>query len=344
MTLSEDMELDPVPAASIVNHRSTRFSGETQTCKLSELSTQSLDELRWLYRWLETVGEYSSKNLSQPAVLSEFETLVTRDNVDRVVDAARNVRSAQKESIRVARILHDLRGTALHQLVGLADLWLMGHVVVGDLQAVAILARDHAKVLRHSLIGLDEERRLLDSVRRLHGVENLRSRFPFLLLFNLDGDVRVDFASEWNGEFAITCLEFSTVLKQLYNLMGNAARHTADQSVLIRVYPKTPVEPRSVRFVVANALTPAERATMSPSVLAKLWRGHTTTGSGLGLVASAALVAEAFGLEGSEREVDLGYVGSHVTENGYIAWLHWPSVIHDAAQPPIAADGATRRR
>ena len=245
MTLSEDMELDPVPAASIVNHRSTRFSGETQTCKLSELSTQSLDELRWLYRWLETVGEYSSKNLSQPAVLSEFETLVTSDNVDRVVDAARNVRSAQKESIRVARILHDLRGTALHQLVGLADLWLMGHVVVGDLQAVAILARDHAKVLRHSLIGLDEERRLLDSVRRLHGVENLRSRFPFLLLFNLDGDVRVDFASEWNGEFALTCLEFSTVLKQLYNLMGNAARHTANRSVLIRVYPKTPVEPRA---------------------------------------------------------------------------------------------------
>jgi hypothetical protein len=155
-------------------------------------------------------------------------------------------------------------------------------------------------VLRHSLIGSDEERGLLDLARRLHGVENLRRRLPLLLLYNPAGDVRVDFAAAWHGDFAITCLEFSTVLKHLYNLMDNAARHTADRLVLIRIFPKPPFEPRSVRLVVANAISPADRATMSPSVLANLWRGYTTTGSGIGLVASAALVAEAFGLEGPE--------------------------------------------
>lgn len=330
MTLSEDMEVDSVSDASIVNHRMNRFFGETQTCNISELSTQSLEEVRWLYHWLETVGEYSSKDLSQPIVLNKLKALITRDSIDRVVDSVRNMKSAQKESIRIARILHDLRGTALNQIVGLADLWLAGHDVMGGLPAVAILARDHAKVLRHSLIGLDEKRRLLDSGQRMHGVENLRRRLPFLKLFNRDGYVRVDFATEWSGDFATTCPEFTTVLKQLYNLMGNAARHTANQEVLIRVYPKTPVEPRSLRLVVANALTAADHATMSPSVLAKLWRGYTTTESGIGLVASAALVGEAFGLEGPTQAADLGYVGSRVTENGYIAWFHWPLVIHDA--------------
>jgi hypothetical protein len=96
MTISEDMEVDPVPTASIVNHRSTRFSGETQACNLSELSAQSLDELRWLYRWLEEVGRYSSRDLSQPTVLNEFEALVTRNSVARVIDSTRNIRAAQR--------------------------------------------------------------------------------------------------------------------------------------------------------------------------------------------------------------------------------------------------------
>lgn len=328
MTLSKEMEMemDPVSGTGIVNHRSTRFLGETQTCDLSELSSGSLEGLRWLYRWLETIGEYGSKDFGEPVVRSEVEALVTNDSVDLVVDCAHNASPAEAGSNRLARILHDLRGAALTQLVQLAELSLAGPARNGDFRAMAILAGDHAKVMRHSLIGLDEERRLLDVGRRLHGVDNLRSRFPFLVLCNRDGDVRVDFAADWDGSFAITCPEFSTVLKQLYNLMDNAARHTADRTVVVRVYAKPYAEPRSVRLVVANALTPDERATFSPDVLSALWRGYTTTGSGLGLSSCAALVADAFGLEGPEQAVDLGYVGSRLTDTGYIASFHWPVV------------------
>lgn len=331
MTLAEDMELDPVPAARIVNHRSTRFLGETHACNLSELSTDSLDELQWSYRWLESVGRYAARDLDQPAVLNEFEALVTPASLARVTRCVSNVRPARPESIKVARILHDLRGTALQQLVGIVDLWLSGINVMGGLPAVAVLARDHAKLMRHSLIGLDEESRFLDSGRRLHGVANLRGRFPRLVFVNNHGAVRVDFAAEWNGDFAITCPEFSTVLTQLYNLVSNAARHTADQAILVRVFPKGSHVPQSVRLVVANALTPADRATLLPSMLATLWRGYTSTGGGLGLSASAALVGEAFGLEGPEQAIDLGYVGSRITENGYICWIHWPIAIDYAA-------------
>lgn len=332
MTLSEDMEADPVPDPRIVNRRLTRFLGATQTCNLSELYTGSLEGLQWLYHWLEMVGEYNSVDLGQSDVLSEMQALVSRANLDCVIDYARAVRPAQEESMRHARILHDLRGAALHQLVGLVELSFAGNRVIRNLQAVATLARDHAKVLRHALIGLDEELRVLDSVRRLHGVANLRNRFEYLALYNDDGEVRIDFAAPWNGNFALSCSEFSTVLRQLYNLLGNAARHTADQTVLVRVYPKPSVEPRSVRVVVANALTSSERATMVPSVVATLWRGYTSTGSGLGLLTCAELVAEAFGVEGPEQAVEMGYVGSRITENGYIAWFHWPVVFDETAR------------
>jgi len=344
MRLSEDMAEDPVPEAGIVIHRSTRFSGDTHTCRLSELSATSHEDLRWLYNWLEQVGSFSARDLNDPNVLAGLERFITTANLNRAAKRARNVRPAQAESLRVSRVLHDLRGTALQQVIGLAFLWHEGDGEVGSLRAVAILARDHAKVLRHTLIGLDEARRLLDADQRLHGVANLRNRLPRLLLSNSTGTVEVDFAAEWRGEFATTCLEFSTVLRQLYNLMGNAARHTVDQTVLIRVYPKPLVEPQSVRFVIANALTAAEHLLLSPGVLAQMWRGYTTTGSGFGLTAMAALVGEAFGLNGGGQAVDLGYVGSRVTDNGYIAWFHWPLLVCDAAQQAVAADGVQRRR
>jgi hypothetical protein len=284
MGLSDDMAVDPVPEADIVIHRTTRFSGETATCSLDEFTDSSLDNLRWLYDWLEQVGAFSARDFSDAEVLSGIEAFIAGGGLKRVVESVRNVTPAQTASLRVSRLLHDLRGTALQQVVGLASLWQEGEVEPDTPRAVAILARDHAKLLRHSLIGLDEQRRLLDVGLRLHGVANLRNRMPWLLLSNDAGTVRIDFAAAWHGDFAITCPEFSTVLRQLYNLMGNAARHTANQLVLIRVYPTHEAEPRSVRFSVANALTPAEYAMLSPGVVARSWRGYTTTGSGLGLV------------------------------------------------------------
>ena len=320
-----------MPATSIVNHRATRFTGETQACNVSELSSQSLYEIQWLYRWLEAVGRHNSEDLTQLAVRNAFETLITRGNIDRVLKSTRNIRSAEQGTNKVARIFPDMLGAVLHQLVGIVDLWLSGKVIGGGLPAATILARDQAKFMRHSLIGLDEENRLLDSIRRLHGVENLRNRLLNLVFVNKETAVQIDFAAEWNGDFAITCPEFSIVLRQLYNLMENAAHQTADCKILVRIFPTGPVEPQSLRLVVANALTSDDRTALLPRALDKLWRGSTTTGIGLGLNASAALVSEAFGLGHPDQAIDLGYVGSRITENGYICWIHWPIVNQDVA-------------
>lgn len=324
MTLSEEMALDPVPGAAIVNHCATRFAGETQTCQLHELSATCWPGLRWLYAWLVSVGAYASHDVSQPSVAQALGELLSPGQMERVVGAAHDITPDVLDAVRMARVVHDLRGTALHQLIGLTSLWAAGVPVAGGLHAIAILAGDHAKLMAHTVWGLDEPRRLTDSGRRLHGVENLRRRLPILRLVHNREEVRIDFTALWDGDFALTCPEFSTVLKQLYNLLNNAARHAADRVVRMRVYPTPAEAPRAVRLVVANTLTSEDRAALSAAVLAQLWRGYTSTGSGLGLVASASLVSEAFGLHGPAQAVDLGYVGSRVTDNGYIAWLHWP--------------------
>jgi hypothetical protein len=344
MGLSEDMAVDPVPGAGLSIRRATRFTGGLNTCGVDEFTIASRAGLEWLYRWLEAVGDFSSRDLTQADAWDDLAMLITDDQLNRVAKSAHDVAPAQAASLVVSRVLHDLRGGALQQVLGLACLWRAGEVGANALQAVASLARDHAKVLRHSLIGLDDERRLRDMGQCLHGVANLRRRLSSLLLANKDGPVRVDFVAEWNGDFAITCAEFSNVLRQLYNVMGNAVRHTASQVILMRVHAKPSVHPQSVRFVVGNALTSTERARLSPAVVARTWRGYTTTGSGLGLAAGAALVSEAFGLADAEQAIDTGHVGSRVTDNGFIAWFHWPVVNEDAAQLGHVTGGDSRSR
>lgn len=327
MSLKEDMEIDTVTMSKIVNHRKTRFTGETLTCNINEITTLSSEKLQWLYKWLETVGKYKLQDLSQTSVMQALKCLLNEAYLQRVINFSRGLMPAKLESARVESVLHDLRGASLQQVIALASLCDIALLSKHDLQAIAIFAHDHAKVMRHAVIGLDEKKRSLDTQHRLHGVKNLIGRFSSLSLANSVGKVIVDFNNTWNGDFAVTCSEFSTILKQLYNLLNNAARHTTTQVVFFRIFPKPQETPSSVRFVVANTLSQTDRRRLDPTVLKKLWRGYTSTSSGLGLVSCAALVGEAFGLENPDQAVDLGYVGSRVTNNGYIAWLHWPIVL-----------------
>lgn len=329
MTLLEDLAIDPVPGAQIVSHRSDRFAGESQTGAVHELVPECVEGLRWMYDWLRAVGDRATSGVRKAAGADDFGPLLTADAVDRLIEASQALRPVDA-STRMTWILHDLRGGALIHIIALAEA-LLADSDANARESLALLARDHAKVMRHSLVGLDEDRRRLDAEHRLHGTANLEPRLALIELHNPEGAVRVDFAASWHGDFAVNCLEFTTVLKQLYNLLDNAARHTADRRILVRASSWPAVDPSSVRFVVANALRAADRDALTLDALGGLWRGYSTTGSGMGLAASASLVAEAFGLEKADRAVDLGYVGSRVTESGYLAWLHWPIVSESEA-------------
>ena len=322
LDLADELSRDPMPDTRPASSRSSRFTGESQRCQLTELTADSRLALHCLYDWLESIGRHVDADPGSHALRAALLALLDEERLDAAASWARSL-APVTSSPRLTRILHDVRGAALHQVISLAsrDDRALNR---DELRAIVIWARDHAKVLRHMVLGLDDDRRRTDVATRRHGVANLRTRLPVLLLAGGREPIAVTFAAACDDDFAETCPEFSTVLRQIYHLLDNAARYAVDGHIYVGAYPKPAGGPAAVRIVVANAIGDAQRAQLTSARAQGLWRGFSTTGGGVGLAASADLVSEAFGLDGAEQAIREGYVGSRVSQAGYLAWLHWP--------------------
>jgi hypothetical protein len=227
-----------------------------------------------------------------------------------------------------SRALHDIRGGAWTGLWGL----LQFVESVGPSAAYAReafwLARDHAKMMRNAIDGIDPERTRRDRSVKLHGVDLLVEKWRG----RKSGDetrLEIDVYCEYEGAIAERCLEFSALDRVLYNLLNNARRHSADRTAELWMLPSPPEAPRDVRFVVRNPVAPADKARLeeldeqrrslfSPEV--------SSTGSGLGLSIAAEFVANAYGLESPERAADFGHVGAQTDGDSINVWVHWPIV------------------
>lgn len=336
MGLLEDLLADdPIPQLVPAAPRSTRFSGESQRCLLAQLDGPSQAAARALYEWLVTISQ-CGEGTAPSADVSPLRELIDQEHLSAASGWARQL-APVVSTRRMTRILHDVRGAALLQLIAIASFFEQepDH---DDLLTVMVLAADHAKVLRHSLLGVDEGRRLTDGAERRHGVANLRRRLASLRLHGRGGRVAIDFAATWDGDFATTCPEFSTVLKQVYHLLDNASRYTIDGRVSVRIFPKPARAPLAVRIAVANSLDEAQRARLGGPAGEELWRGFSTTGGGVGLASAAELVGEAFGLPDAETAIRQRLVGSCLGTAGYVAWFHWPTLAVAAVDADEADD------
>lgn len=318
------LAIDPVPHLDPSPTRNTRFSGESQRCLLAQLDGVSQPAAQSLYQWLTDVARAGGDGAGLPDDVSHLRALLDEDHLSAASGWARQL-SPIVPTRRMTRILHDVRGAALQQMMAMASS-IEQEPDRDGLRTVVLLAADHAKVIRHTLLGIDESRRLTDGAERRHGVANVRRRLASLMLHGRGGRILIDFAATWDGDFATTCPEFSTVLKQLYHLLDNASRYTVDGRVFVRIAPKPEQAPRAVRIAVGNSLDDAQRARLTGPAGAELWRGFSTTGGGVGLPSAAELVGDAFGLADAEATIAQGLVGSRVSEHGYVAWLHWPTI------------------
>jgi len=222
-----------------------------------------------------------------------------------------------------SRALHDIRGGALTALmveVGLAA----GRPGPEELRPMVFLARDHAKIMRNALIDLDPEARAEDEQEQAHGIRTIVEKLHDADYRLHNRSVHISAHSRYDGGISSCCLEISAVDRIIYNLVNNAARFAADERVRLTIEPW----PRdSVRFVVANTVTPDQRRwieanTVTPS---ELFRAHfTRDGRGLGLANCASFVASAYGHPLGEDAVDEGLVGAALGEDRFLAWFHWP--------------------
>jgi signal transduction histidine kinase len=227
----------------------------------------------------------------------------------------------------VARAIHDLRGGALQALICRLELFKEG-IEVDGMQSVFFLLRDHLKIMRNCIADLDPIRFVEDRAKKNHDAQLLVEKWTQTDFYGASTPVAVDFECRYAGHLCESCLEFSTLDRIIYNLMNNAAKYTADGVISFFVLPVPEPLPKSVRFVICNAVSVQQQATLQDrfsSNLSDIYRGGFTTGGhGLGLRIAADFCCSAYGLSDFQRGQDGHYFGASFLRDRFVAWFHWP--------------------
>ncbi len=233
----------------------------------------------------------------------------------------------------VRRALHDLRGGAFFALRMYGSLLQNEDSDAELLEPAILLARDQAKVVRSLVPSIDREGHDRDRSEQAHGMRELVDKWDGFVFPEVPrpeggmGPVQVSVETTWRGDLAARCLEAAALDRAVYNLVNNAARFSADGRVTLRVEA---LGGQVVRFAVANAMTPLQgeflRARVGEDPSSLFLGGVTRGGEGVGLSASASVVARAWGLADAEDAVAMGSVGAQVGEEVFLAWILWPTL------------------
>lgn len=194
-----------------------------------------------------------------------------------------------------------------------------------SLDALHFLTRDHLKILRNALLGLDDRKREEDLLPKAHNTRMIAEKHHGALLRSQGRAVRVEVECPEHMNISECCVEFGALDRILYNLLNNAVRHAATDTLLLALLPVPDGEGENLRVVLSNAVTAADAEDLRATDLATLFQyGVSTTGSGSGLSVAAQFVANAFGLASPEQAVAGKYLGAALSEDNFIVWFHWP--------------------
>jgi len=323
-----DEELFSLAPAVLINHRTRRYHGEDRALSVDELTEADRVILRDIYALLLRLfavlrGGGEERDRAARTLIGQMDTgkLFVM------------VRTLGKESYRtapsplMAKTLHDVRGGGLSSLLGHLDLHLALPLAALPCDTLYFLTRDHLKIMRNALLGLDDVQRNADLEVNLHGTDLLvekwdQARIP------VDGrEVRIAVNCLQDVAIAECCVEFGALDRILYNLMNNASRHTEGDIIRLVLFPTPDRQGENLRLVLINQMSAADRSYLREKDLRTLFRaGVSTTGSGYGLTVAAEFVSSAFGLTTPEAAVEGGYLGARLLHEQFVIWFHWPII------------------
>ncbi|MFW6251325.1 MAG: ATP-binding protein, partial [Alkalispirochaetaceae bacterium] len=137
------------------------------------------------------------------------------------------------------------------------------------------------------------------------------------------------YISDYDGDISSCCLEFSSLERVLYNMINNAAEHTADGRARLFVTTLGSEKEENVKFAVANRVKREElkqlRARFGEDLTPLFDGGFTIGGTGVGLSVVSQIVANAYGLEHARGAAAGGYVGASLEDGEFLVWAHWPT-------------------
>jgi signal transduction histidine kinase len=378
-----DDELDGLGLAELEMLRDERYRGTGQACELGQLDAGDRDTVRLLYDQLRGIYDAWRADPASPdwddiarrtLALAESELVGRvgalgleggeppgldpgRDGTglqDPGQDASDDGPGAPESSGNdpLDGVLHDLRGGAATAVLAEAELLEpglrsaldAGTVDAEALESIVLLARDQAKIMRNALLDLDPEERARDTLENPHRLDDLIDRWDDVRYRTLDGTIRVRAARDAPGILSSCCLEFGAVDRVAYNLINNAARHSADGEVALQARHASE---SLFRIAVTNRVDRdhghwlAEGLKEDPTFLFR-WgatrsragvelasgdglRLGSRSGSGLGLGIVAEFVAAAFGVPTIREALEGGYLGSTQLDDRLAVWFHWPA-------------------
>lgn len=320
MTHSLDAIAEVAPA-TFESARTTRYRSEEQAIPLADFGAEQGDVIVLLYEFLRElaaiVGDERSSN--DPAALTSF--LAQRD-VNGLLERLRRLRADGRDG-RVVDALHDIRGGATTALF--ATLWKLGRGAYRPemSRALSIYARDHMKMMRNVVLGLDPAARERDLSAVPHSLDDLTRALRDFTARSGERELLVDVTVVGEAVIADSCVECAAIDRAAYNLLNNAVRYTDD----VTVSSSLVVLENDLRVAVANSISASQRTVLS-ELLAReptaLFGSFTTSGSGRGLRIVSELVGRAYGITSTETLMSGGYLGAKVIDDGFVGWFHWP--------------------
>lgn len=308
------------------NNRRRRYQGDDMSLPMSAFVAGDQKRIRALYDFLLQLFELfdSGGNCTEETV-RRLQARASTETVRTLYREARELgydSAANNPTELFAKVVHDLRGGGLNLLLARLQFAQTDGWKIETARAVFFLVRDHLKIMRNALLGLDDQRRAIDMQPKLHRAELILEKWQNALLVREESQTRLVIESLFHGHISESCVEFGALDRILYNLINNACRHAASDT--IRMY-LVPLANENVRFILSNSLTSHDRRDLEHRDLRALFKpGISSTTSGFGLTIVADFVANAYGLISRERALEGGYVGAKVEGDQFLAWFHWP--------------------
>ncbi len=218
----------------------------------------------------------------------------------------------------------------------------------GALNILFVQARDHLKIMRNAVVGLDEARRDADRKPKAHAMQLMLAKWQESVVGPQwrERPIRMEIDCRYEGALTECCLESAAIDRIFYNLAANACRHATDERLEMVVFPlpESPGSADCLRFVLSNRISETDAAWLrSPAQVGGADSVHlgtgeslftlfepevSSTGSGFGLTVVADFVAGAFGLRDRAEALHERYVGAVLDGSTFRAWFHWPTA-HD---------------
>jgi signal transduction histidine kinase len=324
---TELLELAPV---DLDNRRSKRYHGDNLAISMVAFVESDKAVIIELYEFLRELLDVLDKEDREETRITE---MLNPGKIERLID---NVRQLGKRGYEVDRdpllekTLHDLRGGGLTPLFGLIQYANLDGHTPAILASLFFLTRDHLKIMRNALLGLDDAARTRDLEIKLHSTDLIVEKWDGTRLKSGKGEIRLAVHCPESVDISECCVEFGALDRILYNLLNNACRHTARSVIDLVLFPVPDRGGRNLRCVLLNALAAADEAHLRNVDLGTLFdAGVSTTGSSYGLSVVAEFVANAFGLGSPDRAVAGKYVGVALRQSQFVIWFHWPIVSND---------------